>query len=106
VFAALSWGIALQLINFIYLLIRKQDGMGFGDIIIITMTAGVPSALAGDAAVGFIGVVASFVLAVVFQLPLAIKRNSGGRTAFALGPYLCSGWIVAWVGLNYAGLVR
>lgn len=106
VFAALSWGIALQLINFIYRLIRKQDGMGFGDIIIITMTAGVPSALAGDAAVGFIGVVSSFVLAVMFQLPLAIKRNSGGRTAFALGPYLCSGWIVAWVGLHYAGMVR
>ena len=106
VFAALSWGVALQVINFIYLLIRKQAGMGFGDIIIITMTAGVPSALAGDAAVGFIGVVASFVRAVVYQLPLAIKRNSGGRTAFALGPYLCSGWIVAWVALNYAGLVR
>ena len=106
VFAALSWGIALQVINFIYLLIRKQDGMGFGDIIIITMTAGVPSALAGDAAVGFIGVVSGFVLAVVFQLPLAIKRNSGGRTAFALGPYLCSGWIVAWVGLHYVGMIR
>lgn len=90
------WVAALETINLIYKIIRKTDGVGFGDAMIIAVTAGVPVAVTGEFMVGFFGVVCGFILAGFIQIPLALSRKEGARTAFALGPYLCVGWLASW----------
>ena len=98
------WVVALETVNFIYKVLRKMDGLGFGDAVIIAATAGVPSAVIGDFMVGFFGVVCGFIIAGLVQIPVAVYKKEGARTAFALGPYLCVGWLVSWVVLNQVGL--
>jgi prepilin signal peptidase PulO-like enzyme (type II secretory pathway) len=95
------WVVSLEVINLIYKLMRNTDGVGFGDAVIIAATAGVPTAVSGDFMVGFFGVVCGFVIAGLVQIPLAVARGNGARTAFALGPYLCVGWIASWYVLDY-----
>jgi prepilin signal peptidase PulO-like enzyme (type II secretory pathway) len=98
------WVVALETVNFIYKVLRIMDGLGFGDAVIIAATAGVPSAVIGDFMVGFFGVVCGFIIAGLVQIPVAVYKKEGARTAFALGPYLCVGWLVSWVVLNQVGL--
>lgn len=98
------WVIALETVNFIYKILRKTDGLGFGDAVIIAATAGVPSAVTGDFMVGFFGVVCGFIIAGLVQIPMAVYKKEGARAAFALGPYLCVGWLASWIVLNQVGL--
>lgn len=104
VFVALAWSGCFVLVNLIYKVLRGITGMGFGDVLITLVAAGVPVVLSGEPLVGFTGIVAAMVLALLWQLPKLVLKRIGGRDAFALGPFLGSGWIVSWVVLRALGV--
>lgn len=93
---AVAWAVVFELTNLAYRLVRKQFGMGFGDTVIVLVSAGVPGVLAGDPLVAFASPFAAVLLALVWHIPSLVGRRIGARTAFALGPFLFAGALVGW----------
>lgn len=94
---ALAWSTSFVVINLIYKLLRGITGMGFGDVLITLAAGGVPGVVARQPLLGFGGIVTAMVLALVWNIPSLVTKKLGGRDAFALGPFLFTGWMAAWV---------
>lgn len=99
--------------NLAYRLVRGIPGMGFGDSMILLMTAGVPAALTGTWLLGSYAVIGGLVCGVGGWVVAFVRGRlgrgpvMGRRTPFAFGPYLELGWLVAWVALvalHYPGV--
>ena len=88
--------------NRAYRLIRKSDGMGMGDTMLIFATAGVPAALTGSWELAFHGIMAGMLGGIVVWVLGAVAGKMTRETPFAFGPYLAAGWFVAWL---YDGLL-
>jgi prepilin signal peptidase PulO-like enzyme (type II secretory pathway) len=50
--------------------------------------------------VGFGGILAAMILALLWQMPKLLQKKIGKRDAFALGPFLACGWIASWLVLH------
>lgn len=101
---ALGWGVVFELTNAAYKLVRGVDGLGFGDAMIGLVCVGVPTAVSGSLTVGIYSVIAAMFVALLVQVPLMVIRGGGRQMAFALGPYLAVGWVVAWFAARAIGL--
>jgi hypothetical protein len=93
----LSFAIAVLFIvmNYLYKLIRKMDGMGSGDSFLVVATAGVPSGLAGQLNLWYLCAMGGMVVAILaflFRYPTRYRISK--ETPFAFGPYLALGWII------------
>lgn len=101
------WGFgsafALWGINWLYKLIRKRDGLGYGDGLLVLVSVGVPAALTGTWIVPLYGLYAGFVLASIWGVAATRDSGQGGAAEFALGPYLMAGPILAWAALALSG---
>lgn len=102
---AVVWAVGLELTNLTYRLIRGANGLGFGDTMIVVVSAGVPGVVSGEPLVAFASPFAAAVLALLWQLPAAVTGKIGRRHAFALGPFLCAGWLAGWIVLSMMGVV-
>lgn len=102
---AAVWAVGLELTNLTYRLIRGANGLGFGDTLIVIVSAGVPGVVSGEPIVAFASPFAAAVLALLWQLPAVVAGKVGRRHAFALGPFLCAGWAAGWIALMFAGAV-
>lgn len=85
--------------NRVYRMIRKMDGQGFGDTIIIVATAGVPAALTGSYLVGYYGVMAGMLAGIAGWVAGAARGRLTRTSPYAFGPYLAIGWVLGWVAL-------
>lgn len=101
---AVVWAVGLELTNLMYRILRKTNGMGFGDTLIVLVSSGVPGAVSGQPLVAFASPFAAAVLALIWHLPGALTKRTGTRTAFAFGPFLCVGWLAGWVVLHIGGI--
>lgn len=90
VVGALVGGGLLGSVMGLYWLVRREEGMGFGDVKLLAMMGAFLGALP---AVPFILFLASVAGAAV-GLPLALARGSGLRAALPFGPFLALGAIV------------
>jgi prepilin signal peptidase PulO-like enzyme (type II secretory pathway) len=100
ILVALAWGGCFVLMNAMYKLIRGQTGLGFGDVLITLAAGGVPAVVSGEPMVGFGGILAAMILALLWQMPKLLQKKIGKRDAFALGPFLACGWIASWLVLH------
>lgn len=100
---ALAWATVFVVMNLIYRMLRGITGMGFGDVLITLAAAGVPAVVSADALVGFTGIVAAMLLALLWHLPRLLGGAIGKRDAFALGPFLAVGWLCSWTVLRFVG---
>ncbi len=91
---ALWWGL-FEAMNLAYKLLRGVDGMGGGDGMIAFPATFVAVAVTGSIQVALWAVLAGIALALLCSLPLVVAGRRGGRDAFALGPFLASGWQAA-----------
>ena len=102
---ALAWSTSFVVINLIYKLLRGITGMGFGDVLITLAAGGVPGVIARQPLLGFGGIVTAMMLALLWNIPNLISKKLGGRDAFALGPFLFTGWMAAWVLGRFVGVL-
>lgn len=103
VLVAVAWGGCFLLMNAMYKLIRGQIGLGFGDVLITLAAGGVPAVVSGEPMVGFGGILAAMILALMWQTPKLLRKEIGKRDAFALGPFLAVGWLASWTILHSLG---
>jgi len=87
---ALAGGGILGTIMGLYWLIRREEGMGFGDVKLLAMMG---SFLGAAPAVPFILFVAS-VAGTIVGVPVALMRGQGLRSALPFGPFLAFGGLV------------
>lgn len=92
VVGALTGGLVLGSVMSVYWLIRREEGMGFGDVKLLAMMGAFLGALP---AVPFVLFVASVAGALV-GLPLALVRGQGLRSALPFGPFLALAGMI-WV---------
>lgn len=85
-----------ELGNRLHKLFRGHDGQGFGDTLILIATAGVPAALASSWTLGYYTIMAGMLLGVAGWVVGAARGRLTRSTPFAFGPYLSSGWVLAW----------
>lgn len=101
-FALVGLGGFVETIAWIHRKIRRIDGYGFGDTMILALTVGAPAAVTGDWRLGVWGFFISLIFAIIGRI-VAFAAGSGGlRQPFALGPYLAVGWIpvlVVWAAM-------
>jgi len=86
----------IQLIRWVYMLVRKQEGMGLGDAKLMAMLAawlGLPGALLAF----FLGAVLGSIAGVVLLAVPAARRGSGswGTSKLPFGTFLCIGGIAS-----------
>lgn len=93
--AGLAWWGLFEAMNWSYKLVRGQDGMGGGDGMIAFPAAFVAVAITGSLPVALWSILSALALSLVASVPLVMMRKRGGRDAFALGPFLASGWQLA-----------
>jgi prepilin signal peptidase PulO-like enzyme (type II secretory pathway) len=103
ILVAVAWGGCFMLMNAMYKLLRGQIGLGFGDVLITLAAGGVPAVVSGEPMVGFGGILAAMILALLWQTPKLLRKEIGKRDAFALGPFLAVGWIASWAALHLLG---
>ena len=103
ILVAVAWGGCFMLMNAMYKLLRGQIGLGFGDVLITLAAGGVPAVVSGEPMVGFGGILAAMILALLWQTPKLLRKEIGKRDAFALGPFLAVGWIASWSALHLLG---
>ncbi|MGZ3721701.1 MAG: prepilin peptidase [Bdellovibrionales bacterium] len=89
----------LWLIAYVYLLLRKEEGMGGGDIKLLAWIG----AVLGWTAIPFVVLVAS-ILGSVVGLGLALRKEAGLKSVIPFGPYLALGAIVFLLGGERIGL--
>ncbi len=87
---ALAGGGILGAVMGLYWLVRREEGMGFGDVKLLAMMGAFLGALP---AVPFILFVASVAGAIV-GVPVALSRGKGLRAALPFGPFLALGGLV------------
>jgi prepilin signal peptidase PulO-like enzyme (type II secretory pathway) len=97
VVVAVAWSASFVVINLVYKLLRGITGMGFGDVLITLAAGGVPGVISRQPLLGFGGIVVAMILALGWNIPKLLSKKLGGRDAFALGPFLFTGWMAAWV---------
>ena len=90
VVGALAGGLVLGSVMGLYWLVRREEGMGFGDVKLLAMMGAFLGALP---AVPFILFVASVAGAVV-GVPLALAKGQGLRAALPFGPFLALGGMI------------
>lgn len=93
--AGLAWWGLFEAMNWSYKLVRGQDGMGGGDGMIAFPAAFVAVAITGSLPVALWSILSALALSLAASAPLVLMRKRGGRDAFALGPFLASGWQLA-----------
>jgi len=84
VLGALVGGGSLGLVMLVFLLVRKKEGMGMGDVKLLAMIGAFLGALP---AVPFVIFVSS-VLGAAVGIPLSLVRRNGLGTALPYGPFL------------------
>lgn len=84
-----------RVVNFLYGLVRKREGMGFGDSMIIVATCGVPAILSGDPMLGLFAMLGGCIMGILHWVLLRIFGNVTRETPFAFGPGLVVGWVIA-----------
>lgn len=89
----------LWLVAYLYLLVRKEEGMGGGDIKLLAWMG----AVLGWTAVPFV-VLASSLLGSAVGLVLAFRREAGLRSVIPFGPYLALAAILYILGGDKIGL--
>jgi leader peptidase (prepilin peptidase)/N-methyltransferase len=89
----------LWLIAYLYLILRKEEGMGGGDIKLLAWIG----ALLGWTSVPFV-VLASSVLGSVIGLGLAMRSKAGLKSVIPFGPYLAFAAILYILGGDRIGL--
>lgn len=99
-----AWWITFEAMNLGYRLIRGIDGVGGGDGMIVFVTVSVAVAVTGSATIGMWAVLLSLFAALVASAPAVVRKERGGRDAFALGPFLACGWQLA-VLAHWAGIL-
>jgi leader peptidase (prepilin peptidase)/N-methyltransferase len=104
VYGVLIGGGFLWLIAYLYLVVRKQEGMGGGDIKLLAWIG----AVLGWTAIPFV-VLASSLLGLVVGLNLALRNKAGLKSVIPFGPYLALAalWFLLGgdrIGLWYIGL--
>lgn len=90
VLGALAGGLGLGSVMGLYWLVRREEGMGFGDVKLLAMMGAFLGALP---AVPFTLFVASVAGAVV-GVPLALAKGQGLRAALPFGPFLALGGMI------------
>lgn len=103
-FMAAVWGVVLGggflwLIAYAYLLLRKQEGMGGGDIKLLAWIG----AVLGWTSVPFV-VLASSLLGSVVGILLAMRRGASLKSVIPFGPYLALAAIIYLLGGEQVGL--
>lgn len=121
VVAALGWGLAgtanwqnfplalvatlallagLAVVAFGYKALRGAVGLGGGDFVLLVATAGIPLLVTGSVLVVLWGIIAGGILAVTVRLALLVAGKVRYDEPFALGPYLCAGWVLGWLAVG------
>jgi leader peptidase (prepilin peptidase)/N-methyltransferase len=103
-YGVLMGGGFLWLVAYLYLLVRKQEGMGGGDIKLLAWIG----AVLGWTAIPFVVLVSS-ILGSVVGLVLARRNPAGLKSVIPFGPYLAAGALLFMfggerIGLWYIGL--
>lgn len=96
VIVTIAIGVFYEILNKVHRLIRKEDGQGMGDTIILLATVGVPGALTGNYALGIYSVLAASVAALIAWMVGFSRGQLTRSTPFAMGPFLATGWMLAW----------
>lgn len=100
--------------NLIYRAVRGFSGMGFGDTLILIVTAGVPTVITGSWIVGGYSVIGGLLCGVVGWAATWVRGIAGWgprvtrTTPFAFGPYLEVGWLLSWwwlLAIHYPGVL-
>lgn len=93
-----------ELMNRIHRWVRGTDGLGFGDTLILLVTAGIPSALTGDPMLALYSLIAGCATFVLAWVCGALAGKVTRHTPMAFGPYLAASWVLGWlVSLLLAG---
>lgn len=100
---AVWWGL-FEGINALYKLWRGIDGIGGGDGQIAFSAVFVSVSLTGSLGVALWSVMAGMVMSLLASIPLMVLKRRGRRDAFALGPFLASGWQLTLL-LHAAGFI-
>lgn len=88
--------VLFEVVNRLHRWRRGMDGQGFGDTLIVLVTAGIPPALTGDWTLGYYSVMAGMATCVVGWL-IGFARGKLSRSSpMAFGPYLAAGWVLGW----------
>jgi hypothetical protein len=99
----LVWWVSFEAMNLGYRIVRGVDGVGGGDGMIVFMTVAVAVGATGSATIGMWAVLLSLAAALLSSAPAVVRKERGGRDAFALGPFLACGWQLAvlayWAGV-------
>ena len=98
------WGVflgggILWLVAFLYLLVRKEEGMGGGDIKLLAWIG----AVLGWTAIPFVVLVSSLLGSVV-GLTMALRRETGLKSVIPFGPYLALAALLFLLGGERIGL--
>ncbi len=88
----------LWLVAYLYLVVRKEEGMGGGDIKLL----GWIGAVLGWSSVPFV-VLASSVVGSIIGLGLALKQKAGLKSVIPFGPYLAAAAILYMLGGDQVG---
>lgn len=87
---ALAGGLVLIVVAGVYWLLRKEEGMGFGDVKLLAMIGSFLGAFPGLFAVLLVG----SVIGSAVGIALMVTRGHGMRTALPFGPFLALGALV------------
>lgn len=88
--------VLLLVLGALYARVRGTVGLGGGDLQLLVITFGLPLALTGSPLLAMNGLLLASALAVGVRLAMVVGRKTTFKTPFALGPYLCGGWALAW----------
>lgn len=97
-FGVLMGGGFLWLVAYLYLLVRKEEGMGGGDIKLLAWIG----AVLGWSSLPFVVLISSIVGSLV-GLGLALRRKSGLKSVIPFGPYLAAAAIFYLLGGDIVG---
>lgn len=96
VMAALIIGV-LEGTNVVFRVFTRRDGQGFGDTLIVALTAAVPAAVAGDWRIGYWAVLAGSLCAAAAWIAARGTGRAARGGAFAFGPWLGCGWVLGMI---------
>lgn len=91
-----GWILTYKTIDIVLRIVRGVNGLGGGDLLIMISTTGVPVAVTGSLTLGIYAMLATGLLAIAFAIGRKVFTGRSHRDAFALGPFLSAGWLVAY----------
>jgi prepilin signal peptidase PulO-like enzyme (type II secretory pathway) len=88
--------VSLELLAFVYRKLRRREGLGGGDTVMLLLAVGTPALAGASYTVTVSGIVVAAGLAIIVNMVQVVLGRRRTGDPFAFVPYLAAGWLVAW----------